>query len=45
MYPSSMNPGVSMRFSMNPVLERDTITGLSPSDSESNKTINNVNSD
>lgn len=32
MYPPSMRPGVSITFKVNPALDRDTITGLGPSD-------------
>lgn len=32
MYPPSMRPGVSIMFSVKPALDRDTITGLGPSD-------------
>jgi len=32
MYPPSMRPGVSIMFNVKPALDRDTITGLGPSD-------------
>jgi hypothetical protein len=32
MYPPSIRPGVSIMFNVKPALDRDTITGLGPSD-------------